>query len=116
VLALAQHPSVGPSVNAVTGGRRALAAALLRGAGPPLVLVEDRWIVGWGCAAAGCAEAALFLAHDAQEQRIYLVITEGRVPTLHVPPRRAPWPAELRATLARFDPSLAATLRFDAPG
>lgn len=112
MLALAQHPEVGPSVNAVTGGRRSLAAALLRGAGPPLALVEDRWIAGWGCAAEGCGTAALYLAHDRQERRIYLLITEGGVPTLFVPPRRAPWPEPLRESLRQFDPEVAAALRF----
>lgn len=116
VLALASHPAVTLMLRQTTGGRQAALARAMRLPGPALRLTQEgRVIYGWACdPAAGCEQDGVFLAHDAVGQRLFLVLVEGGAPNAWVPPRNAPWPAELAAPLRAFAPGIAARMQFEA--
>lgn len=107
ILALAQRPELTTGIRFNSGGHRSILAARLRDPGPPVAMVEDRYLFGFGCRAEGCRAGGAFLAWDVQDERMFLLLTErGRV-RLSVPPDPLAWPEALRPGLREFVPALA---------
>jgi len=106
ILALASHPAVAARLRPITAGRQRVVAAALRQPGPPL-----SWEEGWLSAHAH-GEAHLFLAFHPRSEQVALMLFEGNRPSLFIPPRIAAWPAALRGALERFNPEVAAQMRF----
>lgn len=106
VLALAQRAELTTGLRFNSGGHRGALAARLRDPGPPVALVEDRWLFGYGCLPQGCREGGAFLAFDTQDDRMYLLLTENGGVRLSVPPDPRAWPEALRPGLRDFIPAL----------
>jgi hypothetical protein len=89
----------------------------LRLPGPPVALVEDRWLVGWGCEApptrGGCTGRGLFMAFDAGRERLFLMLLENGEPIYLAPARTGRWPAMLAEAFTGFAPELAKPPIFD---
>lgn len=107
VLALAQRAELTTGLRFNSGGHRGALAARLRDPGPPVALAEDRYLFGHGCRPEGCREGGAFLAYDTQDERMFLLLTEGGSVRLSVPPDPRAWPATLRPGLRGFIPALA---------
>ena len=114
---LAAQPAVGTLMRGAARGRQQQVYEGLRLAGPPVALVEDRWLVGWGCAdpptRTGCTGRGLFMAFDAGSERLFLMLLEDGGPIYLAPPRTAHWPAMLAEAFADFAPELAKPPIFD---
>jgi len=110
VLKLAQHPTVGPRLRSMSAGRQRVVSNALRGAGPPLAVMEGRWVHGYGV----IPEARVFLAFDTRTESVVILLLEEGRPSLFIPPRVAPWPAALRTAIREFAPEMAAQMRFTA--
>lgn len=111
VLALAQRAEMTTGLRFNSGGHRSVLAARLRDPGPPVALMGDRYVFGFGCLPeGGCREGGAFLAYDPHDERIFILLTEqGRV-RLSVPPDPRGWPEALRPAVAAFVPALANTM------
>lgn len=99
-------------------GRQQMVYEGLRLPGPPVALVADRWLVGWGCgdadaAAAGCVERGLFLAFDLERERLFLMLVAEGEPVYLAPPRTGLWPQALAESFAQFAPGLPHGPRFE---
>jgi hypothetical protein len=108
LLALVQHPAVGPRLRVMAQGHQRALAEAVRGDGPPLAVAEARWVHG----RARAGERRVLLALDAWTEQVALILYEGAQPLAFVPPRGAPWPAALRGAVEAFSPQVAAALRF----
>lgn len=106
VLALAIHPAVAALLRPASGGRQRVLSDALRGQGPG-VAWEEGWLSGHAHGA-----AHVFLAYHVAGERIAVMLWEGNRPSLFIPPRIAAWPEALRAPVARFNPEVAAQLRW----
>ena len=106
VLALAQRHELTTMLRFNSGGHRSALAARLRDPGPPVALVEDRYLFGWGCRAEGCAQGGTFLAFDMRDERLFLILTDKGAVRLSVPPDPRAWPEALRPALRGFIPAL----------
>lgn len=106
VLALAQRPEMTTVLRFNAGGHRGVLAARLRDPGPPVEVVEGRFLFGWGCQSDGCREGGAFLGFDMQADRVYLLLTERGSVRLSVPPDPQAWPEALRPGLRGFVPAL----------
>ena len=106
VLALASQPAVTYRLRRMTAGRQRVVSDALRGAGPG-VAWENGWLSGHAH-----GEAHIFLAFQPESEQVAVMLWEGDRPSLFVPPRAAPWPEALRPALARFNPEIAAQMRF----
>lgn len=111
LVALVAHPTVGPRLRAMSGGRQRVVSDAVRGPGPPLA-VTGSWIHGQACAAQGCGEAKIFLAFDSQTEAVVIMLLENDRSSLFIPPRVAPWPAILAPAIREFSPELGAVMRF----
>ena len=107
VLALAQRAELTTGLRFNSGGHRGALAARLRDPGPPVAMAEGRYLFGHGCRPEGCREGGAFLAYDTQDERMFLLLTEGGSVRLSVPPDPRAWPATLRPGLRGFIPALA---------
>ena len=108
VLELARHPTVGPRLRSMSAGRQRVVSDALRGPGPPLAITDDRWVHGYGV----IPEARIFLAFDTRTESVVILLLEEGRPSLFIPPRVAPWPAELLPAVREFAPEMAAAMRF----
>jgi hypothetical protein len=107
VLALAQRPELTTGLRFNSGGHRSALAARLRDPGPPVTLVEENFLAGWGCRPTSCRDGGVFLAYDRRDERIYMMLTDDGTVRLSVPPDPRGWPVELREEVRRFVPALA---------
>ncbi|WP_347545879.1 hypothetical protein [Roseomonas sp. CAU 1739] len=107
VLALAQRPELTTGLRFNSGGHRSALAARLRDPGPPVALLDENYLVGWGCRPTGCGTGGVFLAYDRRDERIYMILTDRGAVRLSVPPDPRGWPEALRPGLAAFVPALA---------
>jgi hypothetical protein len=116
---LGAHPAVGILLRGAARGWQQVVYEGLRLPGPPVTLHEGRWLVGWGCAdpapRQGCAGRGLFMAFDAEGERLFLMLLEDGAPVYLAPPRTGRWPGALAAPFAEFAPSLARGPVFDQP-
>lgn len=107
---LAAHPAIAVAVRGVARGRQQSVFDGLRLPGPPVRLEQGRWLSGWGCAdpapRAGCAQRGLFIAVDAETERLFLMILDDGTPVYLAPHRMGHWPRALAAAFAEFAPSL----------
>ncbi|TDH64247.1 hypothetical protein E2C06_02580 [Dankookia rubra] len=114
---LAALPAVGTLLRGAARGRQQQVYEGLRLPGPPVTLVEDRWLVGWGCAdpepRTGCSRRGLFMAFDAGRERLFLMLLDDGEPVYLAPARTGHWPATLAETFAGFAPELARPPVFD---
>ncbi|MCB4822949.1 hypothetical protein [Roseicella aerolata] len=114
---LAGHPVVSLPLRGAVRGRQQMVYEGLRLPGPPLLLHEGRWLVGWGCAdpepRQGCADRGLFLAFDAEGERLFLLLLENGAPIHLAPPRAGRWPGALAGPFSIFAPGLARGPVFD---
>ncbi len=106
VLTLAQRPELTTGLRFNSGGHRSALAARLRDPGPPVALVDENFLVGWGCRPSGCRDGGVFLAYDRRDERLYLMLTENGAVRLSVPPDPRGWPVELRPGVTEFIPTL----------
>ena len=106
VLALAIHPAVAALLRPASGGRQRLLSDALRGTGPG-VTWEGGWLSGHAH-----GEGHVFLAFEPRTERLALNLWDGNRPSLMIPPRAAHWPEALRAPLTRFNPEVAALMRW----
>ncbi len=107
VLVLAQRPELTTGLRFNSGGHRGALAARLRDPGPPVEMVDERYLFGFGCQPEGCREGGAFLAYDLQDERMYLLLTQAGQVRLSVPPDPRGWPEALRPGLMGFVPALA---------
>ncbi|NOG73251.1 hypothetical protein [Roseicella sp. DB1501] len=116
---LAAQPAVAPTLRGAARGRQQKVYDGLHEPGPPVALWAGRWLVGWSCADAaregGCRERGLFLAIDAETERLFLMLIEDGVPDYLAPARTGRWPAALAAPFADFAPELPHPPIFDQP-
>lgn len=111
VLALAQRAEMTTGLRFNSGGHRGPLAARLRDPGPPVALMGDRYVYGFGCMPdGGCREGGAFLAIDVHDERIFILLTEKGGVRLSVPPDPRSWPEALRPAVAQFVPALAAAM------
>ncbi|TDG22546.1 hypothetical protein [Paracraurococcus ruber] len=114
---MAAHSAVSLALRNAARGRQQAVYAGLRLPGPPVALVEGRWLAGWGCADAGasqgCTGRGLFLAVDSATERLFLMLLEDGVPVYLAPHRTGHWPRPLAAPFAVFAPGLARGPVFD---
>ncbi len=114
---LAAQPAVATLLRGAARGRQQTVYEGLRLPGPPVTLVQDRWLVGWGCGdpepRAGCTGRGLFMAFDAGSERLFLMLLENGGATYLAPPRTGHWPALLAEAFAGFAPGLARGPVFD---
>ncbi len=106
VLALAVHPAVASLLRPASGGRQRLLSDALRGRGPG-VAWEEGWLSGHAH-----GEGHVFLAFEPRTERLALSLWDGNRPSLFIPPRAANWPEALRAPVTRFNPEVAALMRW----
>lgn len=106
VLALAIHPAVAALLRPASGGRQRLLSDALRGTGPGLAW-EEGWLSGHAH-----GDAHVFLAYEPRRERLALSLWDRDRPSLFIPPRLAAWPEALRAPLQRFNPEVAALMRW----
>lgn len=107
VLALAQRPELTTGLRFNSGGHRSALAARLRDPGPPVALVAENFLVGWGCRPTGCRNGGVFLAYDQRDERVYMMLTDYGAVRLSVPPDPRGWPIDLREEVRQFIPALA---------
>ena len=110
VLALAQRPELTTGLRFNSGGHRSALAARLRDPGPPVALVAEHFLAGWGCRPVGCRTGGVFLAYDRRDDRIYMMLTDYGAVRLSVPPDPRSWPSELRTSVTDFVPALGAAI------
>lgn len=89
-------------------GRQQAVYEGMRLPGPPVALVADRWLVGWGSE----GDRGLFMAFDAEGERLFLMLLVDGGPIYLAPPRVALWPEELAEPFHRFAPGLERGPRF----
>jgi hypothetical protein len=100
---LAAEPAVAVLLRGAARGRQQTVYEGLRLPGPPVALVADRWLAGWGLD----GDRGLFMAFDSEGERLFLMlIVDGR-PIYLAPPRVARWPEALAEPFGRFAPGLA---------
>jgi hypothetical protein len=109
---MAAQPLVALVLRSAARGRQQMVYEGLRLPGPPVELVAGRWLVGWGCGAAGCTEDGLFMAFDTEREQLYLLLLEEGWPIHLAPPRMAEWPEALAEPFGRFAPGLSRGPRF----
>lgn len=102
LVALAAAPGVSPLLRGAARGRQQSVYEGLRLPGPPVSLVEERWLVGWGRE----AERGLFLAYDTEQERLFLLLLVDGAAVFLAPGRWASWPAALAESFHRFAPGL----------
>ncbi|MDO9708657.1 hypothetical protein [Paracraurococcus lichenis] len=116
---LAAHPAVATPLRGAARGSQQKVYEGLRLPGPPVALQAGRWLTGWGCGdpapQPGCARHGLFIAVDAETERLFLMLLEDGAPVYLAPARTAHWPAELAAPFAGFAPDLPHGPVFDQP-
>jgi hypothetical protein len=114
---LAAHPAVGILLRGAARGRQQIVYEGLRLPGPPVALADGRWLVGWSCGdpapERGCVDRGLFMAFDAEGERLFLMLVEAGAPVYLAPPRTAHWPAALVAPFSDFAPGLPHGPTFD---
>ena len=114
---LAAQPAVATLLRGAARGRQQQVYEGLRLPGPPVALVEDRWLVGWGCAdpptRVGCGDQGLFMAFDAGRERLFLMLLDKGTPVYLAPARTGHWPAMLAEAFTAFAPDLARGPVFD---
>jgi hypothetical protein len=102
LVALGAHPAVAVLLRNAARGRQQQVYEGLRLPGPPLALVEDHWLVGWGRE----DRRGLFMAFEiAQEQLVLFLLDDGR--PVYLAPRTSQWPPSLAESFARFSEGLA---------
>ncbi|MDB5373672.1 MAG: hypothetical protein JWP04_2314 [Belnapia sp.] len=95
---LGADPAVAVLLRGAARGRQQSVYEGLRLPGPPVALVAGRWLVGWGAE----ADRGLFMAFDADGERLFLMLLLDGGPIYLAPPRVARWPDELAETFAEF--------------
>ena len=99
---LAAQESIAVLLRGAARGRQQSVYEGLRLPGPPVALVADRWLVGWGSA----GDQGLFMAFDSEGERLFLMLLVEGGPIYLAPPRVARWPEELAEPFHRFAPGL----------
>ncbi|MBL6458579.1 hypothetical protein JMJ55_24890 [Belnapia sp. T6] len=102
LVALAAAPGVSPLLRGAARGRQQSVYEGLRLPGPPVTLVEERWLVGWSRE----AERGLYLAYDTEQERLFLLLLIDGAAVFLAPGRWASWPAALAESFHRFAPGL----------
>ena len=100
---LAAEPTVAVLLRGAARGRQQTVYEGLRLPGPPVALVADRWLVGWGRE----DDRGLFMAFDSQGERLFLMVIVDGGPIYLAPPRVARWPEALAEPFGQFAPNLA---------
>ncbi|WP_043364133.1 hypothetical protein [Belnapia sp. F-4-1] len=100
---LAAEPAVSLSLRGAARGRQQSVYEGLRLPGPPVALVAERWLVGWGRE----GDRGLFLAFDWQAEQLFLLLLIDGEPVYLAPSRHARWPEGLAEPFGRFAPGLA---------
>jgi hypothetical protein len=99
---LGAHPAVAVLLRNSARGRQQQVYEGLRMPGPPLALVEDHWLVGWG----RDGRRGLFLAFEiSQEQMVLFLLDDGK--PVYLSPRSSQWPAPLGPAFGEFSAGLA---------
>jgi hypothetical protein len=107
VSVLAAHPDLSIGFRSVTRGRQTYILRHLRAANPgALKVAQDRFIFGWTCDGADCAQDGLFLGYDSRTERFYLLLLDEGSASLTVPTRGAPWPGPLAEAVLAVKPDL----------
>jgi hypothetical protein len=105
---LAAEPAVSLPLRSAARGRQQSVYEGLRLPGPPVALVAERWLVGWGRE----EERGLFLAFDWQAEQLFLLLVIDGEPVYLAPARQARWPEALAEPYSRFAPGLASHPHF----
>jgi hypothetical protein len=105
---LAAESAVSLPLRGAARGRQQSVYEGLRLPGPPVALVAERWLVGWG----RDGDRGLFLAFDWRAEQLFLLLLVDGGPVHLAPGRQAPWPEALAESFARFAPGLASHPRF----
>ncbi|MCO6415601.1 hypothetical protein JYK14_05335 [Siccirubricoccus sp. KC 17139] len=101
MVALAAHPAVRVLLRNAARGRQQHVYEGLRLPGPPIALVGEHWLVGWGRE----GRRGLFLAFETkQEQLVLFLLVDGQ--PVYLSPRSTQWPPELAAPFADFSEGL----------
>ncbi|WP_043335481.1 hypothetical protein [Belnapia moabensis] len=100
---LAAEPAVSMPLRGAARGRQQSVYEGLRLPGPPVAMVAERWLVGWGRE----GDRGLFLAFDWQAEQLFLLLLVDGGPVHLAPGRQARWPEALAEPFARFAPGLA---------
>lgn len=106
VSALAFHPDLVIGFRSVVRGRQSAVYRHLQASGPGLTVRDGRFVYGWTCAGGDCARDGLFLGYDSAAEQFFLLLLDGGEPSLTIPPRGAPWPAELATPVLDLRPDL----------
>jgi hypothetical protein len=108
VVALAQHPAVGPRLRVVARGRQKQVSDTLRGTGPGMTW-QGGWIAGW----ARLEEHRVFLGYNPRSEQLAVMLWVGNTSSLSVPPLMSPWPEGLREAMKGFNPQLEGQMRWE---
>lgn len=100
---LAAEPAVSLPLRGAARGRQQSVYEGLRLPGPPVSLVADRFLVGWG----RDGSRGLFLAFDWRAEQLFLLLLVDGAPVHLAPARQARWPEPLAQPFAQFAPDLA---------
>lgn len=101
MVALAAHPAVATLLRNAARGRQQQVYEGLRLPGPPLALIEDRWLAGWGRE----GDRGLFLAFEVEHEQLVLFLLDAGRP-VYLSPRSAQWPPALAAPFHEFTAGL----------
>jgi hypothetical protein len=102
MVALGAHPAVSVLLRNAARGRQQQVYEGLRMPGPPLALVEDHWLVGWG----RDGRRGLFMAFEINQEQLVLFLLDDGKP-VYLSPRSAQWPAPLAESFGEFSQGLA---------
>ncbi|WP_187830083.1 hypothetical protein [Siccirubricoccus phaeus] len=101
MVALGAHPAVRVLLRNAARGRQQQVYEGLRLPGPPVALVAEHWLVGWGRE----GRRGLFIAFDTvQEQLVLFLLVDGQ--PVYLSPRSSHWPPELAVPFGEFSEGL----------
>ncbi|WP_376088229.1 hypothetical protein ACE7GA_15735 [Roseomonas sp. CCTCC AB2023176] len=106
VRALAFHPDLAIGFRSVVRGRQSIVYRHLHAMAPGLTVRDARFVYGWTCDGGDCARNGLFLGYDLAAEQFFLLLLDAGEASLTIPPRGAPWPAELAAPVLGLRPDL----------
>ena len=101
MVALGAHPAVATLLRNAARGRQQQVYEGLRLPGPPLALIEDRWLVGWGRE----GDRGLFMAFEIEHEQLVLFLLDAGRP-VYLSPRSAQWPPALAEPFGEFSTGL----------
>ena len=101
MVALGAHPAVSVLLRNSARGRQQQVYEGLRMPGPPLTLVEDQWLVGWG----RDGDRGLFIAFEIQLEQLVLFLLDDGKP-VYLSPRTSRWPTPLGPSFGQFSAGL----------